>query len=243
MLYDRTDQPRVVAVDAERQRQAVKWVLDRLADSDWIDHTPVGERQSLHVDNQSDFVSETFDDLLDKLKSVVLSAHVARDEAYTPEEFLNEIYDRVWKPSRNNKPLTAAERMMQSRFVEACISAFAPKSSSSSGSKSLTAAEAYQPSLHQFALLEETPLPEELLMQAVDTYGWDAVGLRMFGKAGYNWQKRVSIRTIDETPALWYEMARQSEKLLVRKTAVAPAADRVHYNLLLYRLRKALAND
>lgn len=133
--------------------------------------------------------------------------------------------------------------MMQSRFVEACISAFAPKSSSSSGSKSLTAAAAYRPTLHQFALLDGAPLPEELLMQAVDTCGWDAVGQRMFGKAGYNWQKRVSIRTIDETPALWYEMARKSERLLARKTAVANAADRAHYNLLLYRLRKALAHD
>lgn len=243
MLYDRTDQPRVVAVDAERQRQAVHWVLDRLADSDWIDHTPVGERQSLHVDNQAEFVSETFDDLLGKLKSVVLASHVARNEAYTSEEFLGTIYDRVWKPSRSNKSLTAAERMIQSRFVEACISAFAPKSVSSSGSKSLTAAAAYRPSIHQFVLLEETPLPEALLMQAVDTYGWDAVGQRMFGKAGYNWQKRVSIRTIDETPSLWYEMARQSEKFLIRKTAMGNAADRAHYNLLLYRLRKALAND
>lgn len=33
--------------------------LGRLADSDWIDHTPVEERQTLHVDNQSEFVSET----------------------------------------------------------------------------------------------------------------------------------------------------------------------------------------
>lgn len=242
MLYDHADRPRAVAVDAERQRQSVLWVLDRLADSDWIDNTPVGERMSLHVDNRAEFVSDTFDDLLDKLKAVVLSAHVAREGAYLPEDFLGDIYDRVWRPTLNNKPLTAAERMMQSEFVASCISAFASKSSSSSGSSSLTAAEAYRPTLHQLALFAENPLPEDLLAEAVDAYGWDAVGERMFGKAGYNWQKRVSVSDIDETPALLHEMARQSEKLLSRKVAVASAADRAHYNLLLYRLRKALDN-
>ena len=194
--------------------------------------------------NQPDFVSETFSDLLGKVNSVVLSAHVARGEAYTPDEFLGDIYDRVWKSTRANKRLTAAERTMQSQFVAACISAFAPQSKSQSGSsKSLTADEAYRPSLHQFALLSEGAVDSELLEQAVAEYGWQEVGERMFGKAGYNWQKRVGVSTIDQTPALWYDMARRCERLLAGKAVSAPAADRAHYGLLLYRLKKALATN
>lgn len=240
-LYDRTDRPRVESVDAGRQRQAVSWILDRLSDSEWIDRTPVADRQTLHVGNRDEFVSETFEDLLDRLDAVVLSAHVAGNGAYTPDEFLSDIYDRVWAPAGSKKPLSASERMMQRQFVSACISAFAPKGSSSSGSRALTAADAYSPSLHGFLVCSGFPVSEDLLMQAAGTYGWDTVRQRMFGKAGYNWQKKVGIRTIDETPALWYDMARRCEKLLSRKAASASPADRSHYELLLYRLRSALA--
>lgn len=240
-LYDRTDRPRVESVDAIRQRQSVLWVLDRLSDSEWLDNTPVAGRQTLHVGNYSDFVSETFDDLLGRLDAVVLSSHVADGKAYTPEEFLSDVYDRVWAPVRSNRPLSSAERMMQNRFVSACISAFSAKSSSSSGSRSLTAETAYSPSFHGYMIFGESGISEDLMRQAVETYGWDTVRQRMFGKAGYNWQKKVGIRTIDETPALWYDMARRCEKLLSRKASSASSEDRAHYDLLLYRLRNVLA--
>ena len=242
-LYDQPDRARAEAVDAEQQRRAVRWILDCIADSGWIDRTPLGEHLSLHVANQPDFVAETFSDLLDKMKSVVLSAHIARGEAYTPDEFLADIYDRVWKSTRANKRLTAAERTMQSQFVAACISAFAPQSKAQAGAKILMAEAAFRSSQRQFRLQTEMPIDGELLDRAVTEYGWETVVERMFGKAGYNWQKRVGISTIDETPTLWYETARRCERLLAGKAVSAPAADRAHYSLLLYRLRKALSTD
>lgn len=241
-LYDERDRPRAETVDADTQRNAARWVLDRLYDSKWLDRTVISDHQSLHVDNSETFISGTFSDLLDKVKAVVLSSHITHGKAYTPEEFVSDIYESIWRPTQLGKPLTPTMRNLQGQFVNACISAFVQKSSSSASSKSLTAVESYRPSIHQLTLFDYTPLPEKLLIQAVDTYGWETVEQRMFGKAGYNWQKKVGIRAIDETPILWYEMAQQVERLLIQKSSAADVADRAHYNLLLYRLRKALSD-
>lgn len=239
-LYDERDRSRTEAVEAGQQRRAARWVLERLGDSEWIDRTAVSERQPLHVGNAAKFTSETFSDLLDKLKAVVLSSHIAQGEAYTPEEFVGDIFEFVWRPTQANKPLTPTQRMLQSEFVDACVSDLEPGGSTLKIS-ALTAAEAYRPSLRRIAAAEIPEAHAAAFGQLVAEYGPQAIEERMFGKAGYNWQKKVSISSIDQTPALWYDTARRCEKLLAAKAATAHAADRAHYALLLFRLRGALS--
>ena len=246
-LYEERDRPRTEAVEADRQRGAARWVLARLFDSEWLDRTAVNDRRPLHVESSAAFVSNTFSDLLDKVKAVVLSSHIARGKTYTPEEFVGDIYESVWRPARSGKLLTPTVRHLQSQFVDACISAFTTKKSASGGSGLLSAAEVYRPTIHQTAVCEipvygASEPSAELLDWLAEMHGPEAIRERMFGKAGYNWQKKVGIRAIDETPALWHDTALRCEKLLATKAASAQGSDRAHYNMLLYRLRKALSD-
>lgn len=245
-LFEGNDRPRTESVDAAYQRKAAKWVLAQLDDCEWIDRTGVNQQQTLHVENSSTFASKTFSDLLDKVKAVVLSAHISEADRYLPEQLVDDIYASVWRPTIANKKLTTTERMMQTDFVNACIAPFAKKSSSS-GSSSLTATGAFQPSVHQvlvwqLPLVGESDEMDEMIDRLTAQYGTDEVTERMFGKAGYNWQKRVSISSIDETPGVWYAAAQRCEKLLSSKAAYASGADKSHYSILLYRLRKALSD-
>lgn len=247
-LYEERDRPRAEAVEADRQRDAARWVLDRLCDSEWLDRTAVNDHRPLHVESSAAFVSDTFSDLLEKVKAVVLSSHIARDreKAYTPEEFVGDIYESVWRPTQSGKPLTPTMRNLQNKFVDACISAFMARKGASGRSSSLSAAEAYRPTIHQTAVCEipvdgASGLSAELLGLLAETSDPQTIRERMFGKAGYNWQKKVNVRAIDETPALWHDTAVRCEKLLAAKAAAARGTDRAHYGMLLYRLRSALS--
>lgn len=246
MLYDDPRKPMFESVDADRQKQAVRWILNELSQCGWIDNEVSSFHQPLQVQPSTDMVSDIYSDLLDKVKAVVLSSHVAEGDAYTPEMFLDDLYADVWNPTRQKKALLPVQRMKQKMFVRKCIASFAPKSSSSSSSKtSISFIEAYRPTLNQYLTYAEpydtgSWANDEMIEELASEYGSDVVAEEMFGKAGYNWQRRIGISAIDETAALWHGMAEKCEKVLSTALRSADAADKAHYQYLLFQLRNVL---
>ena len=66
---------------------------------------------------------------------------------------------------------------------------------------------------------------------------------QMFGKPGYNWQKRVSASVVDETPMVWYYMATQCKQLLVRGVRMSKGETKLHYQTLLQRMEWLLSDN
>lgn len=251
-LYDDLQHHRAESVEADYQHRATAWVIAQLRASDWLD-TAAGEaRQPLHVDYETSFVASTFADLVKRLNAVVLSSHVSGEQQpYDQTHFMQDLYNGVWQPTNKGQRLTAIDRMMQSRFVDACLQTVAKSGATSAKSTTLSMGDAFAPSMYQLThccydcMGEEHHTEQQLEEWATQC---DEAMLRTqlcdFGKAGYNWQRAVSIRVIDETPTLWYDVAVRCEKLLATRVATTTVeADKAHYKLLLYRLRKALSEN
>ncbi|MEG0808381.1 MAG: zinc-dependent metalloprotease, partial [Alistipes sp.] len=244
-LYDAKDRSRCEAVNADYQRQAAKWVLAQMSDCSWLDQAATTDAMPLHIENAPVFVGNTMRDLLSKVKAVTLCAHISKAKAYTQEQFIGDLYDQIWKPTLTSKSPTAIERLLQRRFVDACVSAVATESASSSKS-SITLSDTYRPSINQMMLcgVQEFGLSEPLeatLQTLSDTPKEESVIAKMFGKAGYNMQSNVSIRAIDETQMMWYNQALRCEKLLAAKVISTTGNTQAHYRTLLHQLRKALS--
>ena len=66
------------------------------------------------------------------------------------------------------------------------------------------------------------------------------MNLDKYGPAGYKWQYRVNLRTIDHSKTMLYGEVKRVEKLLKNAAASASGEAKTHYEALLYKLQSSM---
>jgi hypothetical protein len=66
------------------------------------------------------------------------------------------------------------------------------------------------------------------------------MGLDKYGPAGYKWQYRVNLRTIDESKTALFGEVKRVERLLKSVIPSASGEAKTHYEALLYKLQTAM---
>lgn len=118
---------RYVAVDADKQRESLHWVMDQIDDCGWIYNQEMARVLSMMVNRSEVVAFNNTISLLDTYKNVVMSAHLAENsgssDVFSPDEWMRECYNWVWKKALKGDRLSMTERNKQSIYVKVISSA------------------------------------------------------------------------------------------------------------------------
>lgn len=108
-------------VARERQKAAVQWIVRQLKESEWLDNRELLGKFALGLPDSWRTRSNMISRLLSRKSYVALSAHLA-DDPYPMDEFMQDIYDEVWKSAWENQELTLVDKLLQTEWLGACQS-------------------------------------------------------------------------------------------------------------------------
>lgn len=240
-----------VAVPEKRQREALAWVMRAIDDCEWLDEESVMRKLPLMVGRSSVVAYNNTLDLLDTYKNVMLSSYIAPEtDRFTADEWFDEVYKWIWKSTTSGKEPSAADRNKQKLFVAMCAKEMSKAPIYISASLSSLTDRAFLPSVNQmewFNLDESGTLDRHFdrLQQIEFDKGSGYIASLLpteqaFGPAGYGWQAKINIKTIDESYSALYGQAEKAVALLKRASKSAPASVRPHYSALLHILENAM---
>lgn len=145
--------PQAVSVPKELQRASLKWVLAQMKDSAWLEQPALTEKLPLHVDLSFILRFNFCRTFFTYYKNVTLSSHIA-DDPYTPQEYMDDLYNIVFESTIKGGPVSPSERLIQRMFVDAAADV---ASSEAKRMKLGGIAEAYAPSVDEIALMGLDP--------------------------------------------------------------------------------------
>ena len=191
--------PQAVSVPKELQRASLKWVLAQMKDSAWLEQPALTEKLPLHVDLSFILRFNFCRAFFTYYKNVTLSSHIA-DDPYTPQEYMDDLYNIVFESTIKGRPVSPSERLIQRMFVDAAADV---ASSEAKRMKLGGIAEAYAPSVDEIALmgLDRSGIVERYLgplREAEEEHGKGYVASQLWNSdalsSGYGWQYNVQLR-------------------------------------------------
>ena len=108
----------VMSVPAEKQKAAVKFLLDQISSMDWIDNKELMKEISLMGSPADLLRNEVMKAVIASPNKVELSALKAEKNAYTVTDCLEDVYQYVWKPTLSGEKLSENQIKMQNLFVK-----------------------------------------------------------------------------------------------------------------------------
>ncbi len=218
-----SDVPKAVAVPAQVQRESLKWVIDEIRRSGWVSDRTVTEKFPIAIDKGRIIQFNAASDLFSTFGNVILSSHIAPPgDAYTLSDWLDDIRGELF--GRTGKKPSDAEMTMQKVYVATLISGAGKKVSTAR--QTLLADEG-------LLLRDDMPFcgcPEE---ECEDSG---------FGKAGYNWQTRLNVKSINNSRELFHGELLRLKRMLGRYHGMTPRNGyESHYCVLLHQIEEAVA--
>lgn len=254
-LYDckEGDAPEMAykSVPKEVQQASVNFLLDQLYDMDWL----VNEELLKNLPPQKNKAREMqiggasmFKNLLTikKKNGVILSSSLS-DDPYTLNDYLDDIYQVVWKKTMAGKSLEAVDKTYQNDFIISMVSAFDP--AAKAGSLLFTDPEAgrvespsmwdkaYAPTLDEVILYDLDPSGMVSRMEGAIRMAANAQG---FETEGFGWQREVKSDEVYNTKALQFSYLQKVKTLLEKQQNTGSEDTRAHYKHLLYKINRML---
>lgn len=168
--------------------------------------------------------------LLGKVGDLKLCAEKSGD-AYTPDEFLDDLYAYIWEGTLKKRALTEDERFLQRSFVGVVMASSAVAESPASFEKEqqrfpFVAGKNlvyWKPDMREFNRMEQKWRNDYLPSQRSGYQGYVATA------KGYN------------AAPEYYSMLVRIQKLLQGAVLSSSGDTKAHYEYLLYRIRKAMS--
>ncbi len=228
--------PSYQPVPKAKQKEIVKYLVDLSRDLSWLDNEAVLKEFEIGDRIASKNEEEIIYGLLDRIRFIALSAERGGD--YTPEEYVNDIYNIICAPTMKNQKLTNKDMKLQSAFLMGIITTSTVNMSPAvfdvpreafrlADFEDLSVRSMYQ---HNFALLENAKFPvgpmKEGMMIAGEKEG--------FGMVDYIEAKPYS------TTHLFYNMLLKTKDMLAQAVNRSTGEAKSYYQLLLFKVEKAL---
>lgn len=238
-------------VAKERQQASLKWVLNELRNCGWIEDESITDNFSMRVGLAPILQYYTILELFETHKNVILSSYLAGNgkEAYTLRNWLDDMYKGIWDSAIKRKSPDSCDRIMQDLYVTFLTGIVTKKSSLVKVKSFALNDDSFRPSVDHlvtFGLDETGVLAEniEILRALEEEKGIGYVASQMeldkYGPAGYKWQYRVNLRTIDESKTMLFGEVKRIEKLLKSVIPSVSGDAKVHYESLLYKLQSSM---
>ena len=112
----------LTAVPKDVQRASLKFVIDQLKELRWLDDEEVIKKldfagsQALKLLKK--YVVKEKNVVTDLYQTKRISLTYYRDpSSYSPQEYIDDLYEMVWRPTMEGRSLTEPERIMQAEFM------------------------------------------------------------------------------------------------------------------------------
>ncbi len=245
--------PAYQSVPKEIQRNSLQFIFNQLRDMEWLKNEDILkniELKQLRVKEMQTGKSSIFKSLLDRKNAVLLSSERSSDP-YTLKEYLDDIYQEVWKNTFAGKSLDAMDRTFQIAFTDMLFSSF--DSSIKPGTLFFTNPEAFKK--YEFSIFEKvyaTTLDDAIL------YNLDETGMIEkyeniikevsnnipydFDTRGFGWQREIKTEDVYsyDIKGIYYGYMLKIKGLLERKQNTGSQETQNHYKSMLYRVKRIL---
>lgn len=217
--------PVLTVVPKDIQRASLKFVIAQLKDLDWLDKEEVIKNLSfngsqamkilrLYVVKEKNVITDLY-----QTKRISLTYH--RDpQSYSPKEYIEDLYELVFKPTMEGRALTDAERVMQAEFISNV------RNDVDINGRTRWYGQYYLQDRDVNAGLDENPEDEEEAAAALEN--------RIFG---HRWV--VENIAADNQKHLWYSVYDKIKELIKKQRLTGDAATRAHYDYLLFLMARS----
>lgn len=225
-------------VDKARQREAVRYVIGLAKDLDWLERKDLQTRFGIEDPLAERFRFNVFNGLFARLECVEACAQKSEDP-YTSEAYMEDIYRTVWESTLKNRALQNFEMELQAAFLNSILevsSAVAPAGSFKTGKDNAFAADVTGP----LFLAEKcrdlfSHLKRGEPLKQADRF-WLASRTEVSGYSPLS-----PIRTDQSAiPARYFDLLLRTRGLLKKAVAASNGETRLHYELLLYKIERAM---
>lgn len=214
--------PRFANIPAARQKAALRYLFTLSEDLAWLGDKKVLDRLPVVGSPEYAVRSMIYDMILDLPFLASKSDGVVTKE-FSAKECLDMIYDYVWAPTVSGKKLTAAQKLLQTKFVTGYMR--------SAGFK--------LPSEKSF--VSEDVLPVAFGGSGCCIDAGQLVGDLVYSPvSGFDYVPRSIFNNGTLTSADLYVFLTKAETLMKRRLSGASAEDRSHYEILLQTIRYSL---
>ena len=207
------------AVSKDAQKEALKWTVDQLRNSSWLNDRTVTSNFPLAAP-ESNRICQSAARTLSSVTpvNVTLAASVAEPgKAYTIKNYYDDLYTWIFASSIAGKKLTSEEKTLQREILTA------------------SAKEVFSALNKSFA--EEENGGSDLCGDGEMWCGWDCCGL---GEGAKPYQAAISISTIDEINSYRIIFLNKVKSLAASRRSSAPSDDRAHYEYLYAKAKASL---
>ncbi len=221
--------PSYSMVDREIQKAALEKVLSLAKELDWVDNTARASDFSI-ADKKADMMRlDIFNGIFNRLPYIEVCTERFPETAYTASEYLDDVYNVVWEGTLKHRSLKNYEKALQTAFLESIISTStvtAPVGSFKASRTSFVGDR--RPEINLTALREGQNVEQymHLLQAPEEVMGFSSVPVI------YTNQTRVA--------AYYFDLLIRTKEMLEKGISAAPEIDRSHYELLIYRINKAI---
>lgn len=240
--YEKDARPSYEPVSAADQRRSTAFVLRQVKDLAWLDDPEVRRVLPLGAQMAPMLSQALFKSLLLRCGMLWHSAPLMGRDAYTQRDFLDELFDAVWEPTRRGRSLTAVERDMQQLYIAYLLT----------NSSVMAAVE--QPVPYQNRLTScVLPLPESVLARSRQDFGIlpeSVLGIftnREGGPdewlsgehAGFGFFAGIQ-GSAPVSKHICFGLLDKSLKMLKSRAATGSEETRRHYELLIHKIEQEL---
>ena len=231
--YEGDPRPTYQSVPKAEQKRALQFLLQLQEDMSWLDNKEMLKNIPIIGNPGVLFQQTLISNLISNASGLGLCISKSEDP-YTEEEYLQDIYDYIWKPTQKGVTLKSREREAQLTFVKSLIkeSKLDAGKGKARGSMNITDNLTLDQWLDQKMFQLYGYVPEQAKLSADSPEPVQGVGF----------QRRVKA----EFPSIahvYYNVLMKTKQQLEKAKNTGNTETRNHYALLLHQINQALKKD
>lgn len=247
-LYDTKDNTttkKFVSVDKERQQASLKWIINELKNSQWINNKKLISKLSFESHQNPFLMVDICKDFNSLNQNITLSAHLSNNP-YTLADYYNDLYTELWENVVGKEELSEPLRVLQFEMLS-----YMNKGLMQSGGEKIGITDNninnridnnYRPSLQEIIMynLDDSGLTNQYYEVMEKEQNRDSAS--NFGY-GYGWQQTVDVSAIDESSTYYIELVKKIKDLLVSRMSIISPKEKKHYEALLFAMNQMLGKS
>ena len=242
--YDGDGLPYFSIVPKEKQRRALRFMLEQTRNAEWVDDKDFQARMPIMGTYAQVLQDIALKAIFNRAALVAFGAKYTGEESpYTAEEYFEDIHGFVFAPTREGKELSGAEKKLQMALLSELISGSGVESGKIGGGGNVGISDAYR-----IAVPREIAEKSRAAYGLVGEFDTEMTRARWLRQAetcpsakvrGFGWRVELPIMNYPMEP-LYLSTLKKTHALLKSKADTGSDANRRHYALLLYKVEQAL---
>ena len=234
--FSTEEEPSYVVVPGAIQKAAVKCMIDMAKDLAWLENKAVEKKLEIRNSNVDQIRSFILGTLTFRLKYVALGAEKGGD--YSLAEYIEDIYRNVWDGTLKNRPLEKYEMDLQKEFLGSVVAS----STIATTAGNFTPRRGITMVGHEGAISPKTIDRKQLDLIREQLAVLPEKGMNPEERNGFYPTMRV-VMPGDYIPVNYYfDMLFKIQDLLKGAVTKSSGETKLHYEYLLYKINKMLAN-